>query len=377
MAWLLHEPRLVAKVPVFCIIGVKPLLRNNLAPLSVSIGAVHLLTHLHGRLEVLIKDDNDDGANGDYDEHLDSETPILWEVSTWQLFALFCVDNAVFFHKLLQSCWSPILRALGEGILDTRAPVREACAEALCQAILDRHSHAVPAGVLVDILGGIIAPMIVQLRDHLVEEINRALPEGVARVLSSKEAAAIAQQQQWVNVEADANAPASEEGEATGSTGSAQQATARASRERAASLLSSISSGERGGGTVSIVMECLSAFCKSFLQHLRKLAAYPSFDKLWLCMLSVLGHFLDAALHGSEELADIARSWARLSEETRHLVQDLFAMLGASREHLQRMLQALAAERVFAARPGLLGITKESVQQFDGCAEILAEIESF
>lgn len=81
MAWLLHEPRLIAKVPVFCIIGVKPLLRNNLAPLSVSIGAVHLLTHLHGRLEVLIKDEGDDHATGDYDEHLDSETPVLWEVS--------------------------------------------------------------------------------------------------------------------------------------------------------------------------------------------------------------------------------------------------------------------------------------------------------
>jgi len=52
MAWLLHEPRLLAKVPVFCIIGVKPLLRNGDAPLSVSIGAVHLLTHLHSRLEV-------------------------------------------------------------------------------------------------------------------------------------------------------------------------------------------------------------------------------------------------------------------------------------------------------------------------------------
>lgn len=372
MAWLLHEPRLVAKVPVFCIIGVKPLLRNNLAPLSVSIGAVHLLTHLHGRLEVLIKDDNDDGAaDGDYDEHLDSETPILWEVSTGISVALCCfaLSNSVSFQTWLQSCWTPILRALGEGILDTRAPVREACAEALCQAILDRHSHAVPAGVLVDILGGIIAPMIVQLRDHLVEEINRALPEGVARVLSSKEAAALAQQQQWVNVEADANAPAASEREAA-------DGTALASRERASSLLSSISSGERGGGTVSILMECLSAFCKSFLQHLRKLSAYPSFDKLWLCMLSVLGHFLDAALHGAEELADIARSWGRLSEETRHLVQDLFAMLSASREHLQRMLQALATEKVFAARPGLLGITKESVQLFDSCTEILAEIES-
>lgn len=80
MAWLLHEPRLIAKVPVFCIIGVKPLLRNNLAPLSVSIGAVHLLTHLHGRLEVLIKDEGE-AADGDYDDHMDGDTPILWEVS--------------------------------------------------------------------------------------------------------------------------------------------------------------------------------------------------------------------------------------------------------------------------------------------------------
>lgn len=270
---------------------------------------------------------------------------------------------------------------MGEGILDTRAPVREACAEALCQAILDRHSHAVPAGVLVDILGGIIAPMIVQLRDHLADEINAALPEGVARVLSSKEAAALAQQQQWVNVEADVNAASVEHEEdkipLAATNGVALAPTdAQGPRERAASLLANISSGERAGGTVSILMECLSAFCKSFLQHLRKLSAYPSFDKLWLCMLSVLGHFLDASLHGSEELADIARAWARLSEETRHLVRDLSAMLGASREHLQRMLRAIAAEKVFAARPGLLGITRESVQQFDGCGEILVELES-
>ncbi len=52
MAWLLHEPRLIAKVPVFCIIGVQPLVRNQLAPATVSIGAVQLLLHLHSRLEV-------------------------------------------------------------------------------------------------------------------------------------------------------------------------------------------------------------------------------------------------------------------------------------------------------------------------------------
>ena len=78
MAWLLHEPRLVAKVPVFCIIGVKPLLLNQHAPLTVSVGAIHLLTHLHSRLEVLIKEETTTGGNSLDEDY--SDTPILWEV---------------------------------------------------------------------------------------------------------------------------------------------------------------------------------------------------------------------------------------------------------------------------------------------------------
>jgi len=264
--------------------------------------------------------------------------------------------------------------------LDTRAPVREACAEALCQAILDRHSHAVPAGVLVDILGGIIAPMIVQLRDHLVDEINKNLPAGVAQVLSSKEAQALAQQQ-WVNVEAESSSVTAGTGTddvaAAHNNNSSSSAVTGSDRVREGlSVLCATGSERGGGGTVSILMECLSAFCKSFLQHLRKLAAYPSFDKLWLCMLSVLSHFLDASSHGDEELAHLSSAWPRLSEDTKHLVQDLFAMLAASREHLLRMLRALAAEKVFVDRPGLLGITRDSVKQFDGCSEILVELDS-
>lgn len=268
------------------------------------------------------------------------------------------------------------MRALGEGIHDTRAPVREACAEALCQAILDRHSYAVPAGVLVDILGGIIAPMIVQLRDHLVNEINKDLPPGVARVLSSKEASALAQQH-WINVDPEVGADSSELPLPPSTETLSPPSASAAMEERNACLSVLTATGsERGGGTVSVLMECLSALCKSFLQHLRKLASYPSFDKLWLCMLSVLDHFLDANLHGSEELADISRSWVRLSDETKHLAQDLHAMIGASRDHLFRMVRALAAEKVFATRPGLLGITRESVKRFEYCDEILVELET-
>jgi hypothetical protein len=52
----------------------------------------------------------------------------------------------------------PVLTALAEGLADPRHPVQLACAEALCQAILDKHAYAVPAGLLVDVLGRIFAP---------------------------------------------------------------------------------------------------------------------------------------------------------------------------------------------------------------------------
>ena len=52
MAWLLHESRLQGEIPMFCIVGIRPLLCNNRTTISVSVGAIKLLTHLHSRLEV-------------------------------------------------------------------------------------------------------------------------------------------------------------------------------------------------------------------------------------------------------------------------------------------------------------------------------------
>ena len=53
MAWLLHEPRLTAEVPLSIVVGLKPLLCNNHVPMTVSIGTVKLLISLHHRLEVI------------------------------------------------------------------------------------------------------------------------------------------------------------------------------------------------------------------------------------------------------------------------------------------------------------------------------------
>lgn len=52
MAWMLHESRLQGEIPMFCTVGIRPLLCNNRTTISVSVGAIKLLTHLHSRLEV-------------------------------------------------------------------------------------------------------------------------------------------------------------------------------------------------------------------------------------------------------------------------------------------------------------------------------------
>ena len=52
MAWMLHDSRLRAEVPIFCVSAIQPLLNNKNSPVSVSLGAVQLLCLLHERLDV-------------------------------------------------------------------------------------------------------------------------------------------------------------------------------------------------------------------------------------------------------------------------------------------------------------------------------------
>ncbi len=49
---MLHEPRLIANVPVFCIVAIKPLIGNIRSTEFVANGAIKLLMYLHTRLEV-------------------------------------------------------------------------------------------------------------------------------------------------------------------------------------------------------------------------------------------------------------------------------------------------------------------------------------
>lgn len=263
------------------------------------------------------------------------------------------------------------MKALLDGVDDKRSEVRESCAEALCQAILDRHASAAPAGVLMSILGGIVSPMIIRLRDHVVKAINQALPPDVHDKFLTSEQIHDVLQQQWVKVEPPAIATAVAVGEhhvvmVDPTTFETLSSTKTSSSIALESLLTF------DNGTVSVLMECLSALCKSLLHHMKKLSTYPSFDKLWFCILNVLGHFL--SFNGSQSdtiYTEILDIWDKISIDIKNQVKDLYAMNRASKDHLQRMLQAMMKDGVFDLRPGLITVTIETIRQFSGCEDLI------
>lgn len=213
------------------------------------------------------------------------------------------------------------------------------------------------------ILGGIISPMIIQLRDHVINAINKALPvEFPVRFLSSDEIYSVAHQQ-WIDVKV----PSEHESEIILNN--------LDTTYEIDSALSSLLNFDNG--TVSILMECLSALCKSLLSHLKKLSSYPSFDKLWLCILNVLGHFINTNYsNGNNEFSNILKIWDSLSIEIKNHVKDLYAMIASSKENLKRMLETLKKEGIFVLKPGLLIVTIETIRQFHGYEDIIAVINT-
>ena len=298
MAWLLHEPRLKAEVPVFCVIGLRPLLCNIKAPTSVSIGAINLLSHLHSRLEVLAKDDEDDVGDG--------ETPALWE-----------------------SCWMPILNAFADGATDDRMQVRCAAVHALSCAIVDRHVSAVPAGVLVNILGDIVVPTLLLLGEsQIANESRGSTPDAKAKGKSKSVLLS--------------------------------PAAADVSIENLSSISAAYVKTVNLNLSNSPICQLLAALSSTYLTQLHKLSSYPSFDKLWLRLLHVLGYFLGAP-HGFEH--------------NRGLISDhLHLAVDECKKHLEMMLQTMVASEVFKNRVGLWTITQESVHQCKNCPDLIEHI---
>ena len=271
MAWLLHEPRLRAEVPVFCVVAVKPLLKNIKVPVPVSIGAVNLLYHLHTRLEVLVKDDV---TEAEYKAgYATSDTPVLWE-----------------------SCWAPILRALADGAADPRQPVRVAAVDALSHAILDKHTKAVPGEVMLKILQDIVVPTVRVLGDSLLQSTMNAeseffLVESPGEQVLEEVLREYAEQKytQLLGGSSDeSDEPAAETSSSRG--------------ELPHDILQKVLVGVSQTRMLQVgpASECMAALSKAFLQHLKRLSLTQSFDSLWLRILDLFSFFLLSSENGGK-----------------------------------------------------------------------------
>ena len=299
MAWLLHEPRLRAEVPVFCVVAIKPLLRNTRAPVSVSVGAVQLLSHLHMRLEVLVKDDEEDTDTGDDN----SDTPVLWE-----------------------SCWAPILRALADGVADPRAQVRDAAVDALCSAILDRHILAVPASVMTKILVDIVIPTVRLLGEAMLESSGTS--DAILRESTHGEEVlrdVLKEDSEKRSRRSPSKAGAEDEAAFSGSNHDRDEPEGVLNR-----VLRNVTPTREL--EVGPAMECLSALTKAFCQQVKKLSSLPSFEALWSSILELFSFFLLATEHGGVfDKVSPSRS------------PEISFTIDLCYEHLRNVLQAVGA----------------------------------
>jgi predicted membrane chloride channel (bestrophin family) len=113
------------------------------------------------------------------------------------------------------------------------------------------------------------------------------------------------------------------------------------------------------------------------LVHLKKISNCPAFDKLWICILNAWNHFLDVATHGSGEFMEVSKIWGLLDDQTKSLLREVYLMITAAREHLQRMLNAVESAGIFQAREGLRRITIETMLSFDGCDDLVTILKRF
>lgn len=81
LVWLLHEERLRAEIPIFCVHAIWPHLENAVSPLSIRLGCIQLLLLLHSRLEVIMNFPEIVASAGNSSgEEDDIEMQSIWKV---------------------------------------------------------------------------------------------------------------------------------------------------------------------------------------------------------------------------------------------------------------------------------------------------------
>lgn len=144
---------------------------------------------------------------------------------------------------------------------------------------------------------------------------------------------------------------------------------------------------------VSVGETCITALTQAFLLHINRLATYPSFDKLWLRLLYVLGYFIGSNSSGAstsggksgspgsdsgvdkETLAFLeATVTIGLAKGVDRRVLDLMRAVKLCKEKLLVLLKTLINNGVFTKREGLWLVTQDIVNQFHCCQTVITDV---
>lgn len=219
---------------------------------------------------------------------------------------------------------------------------------ALFAAVQDRHIFAVPSGVLVQVLGDILSPAITLLGSfaHIEEPSAAATPGATTAGPHLLEV----MEDDWtrVSVEKQNHQPS-----ATATAAGVEELPASAS----ALLLC-----ERG----------VTVLCDLLLRFTPRLVRYPSFDKLWLRVLFVLGSLLGPINTVTTDNIDHSDPPTAVDSGA----QELSPLGRVAVERLRESVAALLAAGVFRRREGLGRVTCDSLRMYQGGAAVAAEFGS-
>lgn len=212
---------------------------------------------------------------------------------------------------------------------DSRTKVREESVEVLCSAMQDKHVDAVPASVLVDIMGDILSPAVTLLGSFVVGRRDR--DEEVVAVQRRRRRSG-ADEEETVNLRL--------------------------------SLLA------------------LEVLCGLLVRFIPRLRNYPAFDKLWLRVLFVFGSLLGPADATPSPSAEGEREGEGVGEasadplpddQVKGCAEEELTLRQEALRRLGELMVAVSGAGVFTEREGLWYVTKESLAAYRGGAAIVAE----
>ena len=210
---------------------------------------------------------------------------------------------------------------LAEGASDSRREVRSASIGALYAAVLDKHINAVPNKVLVEVLGDILSPVITLLGSFAQLEENG----------SADNLQLIESDGDWTRISFETQP-----------------------------LIEGTKDAVLGAGV--LCERGLAVLSSLLLRFTPRLLQYPSFDKLWIRVVFVLGSLLGPAD-------------SRLDLEINTTADEDMEMLSTLGKvalfRLRELRSALHELGVFRRREGLSKVTVDSLRLYRGTNALL------